>query len=306
MVIDMGKFMVAGFVQIETIVKVEALPLPYNKFVSVPGMVHTNVGGDGYSQSIALRWLGNDVDFMSMIGKNGHDQLARLNSSGVDLKMDYVLPILEAMPSAVILYNKGERQILEDVKDARNVTYDESIFEERIRDKDMVVISDANFCRPLLGLAKKYNKPIAVNVRRINEEKQRTKGDFLKAADIIYVSEGDIEGDPYECLWDCCEKYEPEIFILGLGRKGVLLYTREENNVIKYQRVKTNEIVNTVGEGDALFSAFLHYYVKTGNPKEAIKNALLFSSYKIGFVGTSNGFMTEEQIEQWKSLIWHQ
>ena len=36
----------------------------------------------------------------------------------------------------------------------------------------------------------------------------------------------------------------------------------------------------------------------------AIKNALLFASYKIGFVGTSNGFMTEEQIETWHALIW--
>ena len=82
------------------------------------------------------------------------------------------------------------------------------------------------------------------------------------------------------------------------------LGTREDNSVIEYRPVKTNEIVNTIGAGNALFSSFMHYYVKTKNAKEAIKNALLFASYKIGFVGTSNGFMTEEQIEQWKKLIW--
>ena len=32
----MGKFMVAGFVQMETIVKVEALPVPYKQFESIP------------------------------------------------------------------------------------------------------------------------------------------------------------------------------------------------------------------------------------------------------------------------------
>ena len=73
---------------------------------------------------------------------------------------------------------------------------------------------------------------------------------------------------------------------------------------MEYKPVKTNEIVNTIGAGNALFSAFLHYYVKTGDAHDAIKNALLFASYKIGFLGTSNGFMTEEQIEQWKRLIW--
>ena len=53
-----------------------------------------------------------------------------------------------------------------------------------------------------------------------------------------------------------------------------------------------------------MFSAFLHYYVKTGDAKEAIKNALMFASCKIGYVGTSRGFMTEEEIEHWKTLIW--
>jgi ribokinase len=31
--------------------------------------------------------------------------------------------------------------------------------------------------------------------------------------------------------------------------------------------------------------------------------ALLFTANKIGYMGTSNGFMTEEQLEQWESLI---
>ena len=40
------------------------------------------------------------------------------------------------------------------------------------------------------------------------------------------------------------------------------------------------------------------------NKFNAIKNALLFSSYKIGYMGTSNGFMTTEQLAQWRNLIW--
>ena len=91
---------------------------------------------------------------------------------------------------------------------------------------------------------------------------------------------------------------------MGIGDQGVILYNKDDNTLIEYKPVKTAEIVNTVGAGNALFSAFVHYYAKTKNAKEAIKNALLFASYKIGFVGTSNGFMTEEQIEQWKKLIW--
>ena len=44
--------------------------------------------------------------------------------------------------------------------------------------------------------------------------------------------------------------------------------------------------------------------MENGDSVNAIKNALLFASYKIGYMGTSNGFMTTDQLEQWRNLIW--
>lgn len=302
----MSKFMVAGFVQFETIVKVDKLPLPYKQFESIPETINTDIGGAGFNQAMALRWLGNEVDFMSMVARNlSKRQIdAYLKRNEVDLSTDYVLPMLDGMPTSVILYCNGEKQTFEDVKDIRHVEYDFELLESHIQDKEMVVMSNCNFCRPIIGLAQKFNKPIALNVRSMRADKIAPKEDFMKAADILYISDDDIECDPYDIVNDCRNKYDPKILIMGLGNKGVILYTKEDNSVLEYKPVKTNEIVNTVGAGNALFSAFIHYYAKTKNAKESIKNALLFASYKIGFVGTSNGFMTEQQIEQWKRLIW--
>ena len=284
----MSKFMVAGFVQMETIIKVEALPVPYKQFESIPDLVNSGIGGAGFNEAMALKWLGNEVDFMSMVARNmSRRQIeAYLKTFDVNLKTDYVLPMLDGMPTSVILYCKGKKQTFEDVKDIRHVEYDYDLLESRIQDKDMILMSNCNFCRPIIGLAKKYQKPIAVNVRSMRSEKIANKEDFLAAADILYISDDDLESDHYDCIKECREKYNPEIVIMGIGDKGVILYTKEDNSVIEYRPVKTNEIVNTIGAGNALFSSFMHYYVKTKNAKEAIKNALLFASYKIGFVGT--------------------
>lgn len=302
----MSKFMVAGFVQAETIVDVAELPLPYKEFESIPEIINTGIGGAGFNEAMALRWLGDEVDFMSMVSKHmSREQIkAHLEKNEVDLCMDYILPKLDGMPAAVVLYTKEKKQTYEDVKDIRTVEYDIDLFERQIQDKDMVLISNCNFCRPILQLAKKYNKPLALNVRSMRAEKIANKEDFLAAADILYISDDDIESDPYECINECKEKYNPEIIIMGIGNKGVILYTRDDNSVIEYKPVKTYDVVNTIGAGNAMFSSFLHYYVKTKDAKDAIKNALLFVSYKINFVGTSNGFMTEEQIAQWRKLIW--
>lgn len=298
--------MVAGFVQVETIVDVAELPLPYKEFESIPESINTGMGGAGFNESMALRWLGDEVDFMSMVSKHmSREQIkVHLEKNEIDLCMDYILPKLDGMPAAVVLYTKEKKQTYEDVKDIRTVEYDVDLFERQIQDKDMVLISNCNFCRPVLQLAKKYNKPLALNVRSMRAEKIANKADFLAAANILYISDDDLEGDPYACINECKEKYDPEIIIMGIGNKGVILYTKEDNSVIEYKPVKTYDVVNTVGAGNAMFSAFLHYYVKTKDAKDAIKNALLFVSYKINFVGTSNGFMTEEQIAQWRTLIW--
>jgi ribokinase len=303
---NMSKFMVAGLVQMETIVKVENLPLPYKQLESIPDIINTGMGGAGFNEAMALKWLGNDVDFLSMVARNMSRRQVEANMKINDVRMstEYILPTLDGMPTAVILYHKGKRQSFEDLKDIRTVEYDYDTFERCIQDKDMVLISSNNFCRPIIELAAKYKKPLAVNMRSMRDDKIVYKEDFLKGSDIIYISDDDLDEEPYEVVKRCSENYKAEVIIMGIGDKGTLLYTRKDNSFLEYKPVKTNEIVNTVGAGNALFSSFLHYYVKTGNPREAIKNALLFASYKIGFVGTSNGFLTEEQIEQWKRLIW--
>lgn len=303
----MSKIMVAGIIQVETIVKVDALPLSDKLFTKISSEINSSIGGAGFNEAVALRWLGDDVDFMSMIGKGNYkDRLSHdFKEIGVELDTQYILPKLEAMPTTVILYDKGKIQTFEDLKDVRTVVYDVDIFENQIKDKDMVLISNCNFCRPILDIAKRNNKPLAVNIRSMRADKLAPKEDFLKAANILYLSDDDIDKDPYEYINECKEKYGTDIIIVGIGEKGVILYTKEDNSVLEYKPVKTNEIVNTVGAGNAMFSAFIHYYVKTKDAKLAIKNALLFASYKIGFVGTSCGFMTEAQIEQWGNLIWN-
>ena len=100
------------------------------------------------------------------------------------------------------------------------------------------------------------------------------------------------------------DTYGSEIIILGQGSEGLILFDKTKDIRAHYKTVKTNEVVNTIGAGNALFACFLHYYMETGDSVNAIKNALLFASYKIGYMGTSNGFMTTDQLEQWRNLIW--
>ena len=61
----MSRFVVAGIIQIETIVKVEKIPVVFSPVTSAPDTIFTSAGGDAFNESLAFRWLGDDVDLLS-------------------------------------------------------------------------------------------------------------------------------------------------------------------------------------------------------------------------------------------------
>lgn len=301
----MAKFVVAGIVQIETIVKVERIPIEYTPLVSQPNTIFTNIGGDAYNESLALTALGNHVEFLSMIGKNDKNQLACIAENEYCLDTTHVKLMLEETPTAVVLYdNERRQQIYEDVKDIHDAVYDIELFKKCIVDADAVVLANANFCRPLAKAAVEAGKTLAINFRGFTEQKERHNKDLLSLADIVYVGDDNIVDSSYDFVKRLANTYGSKVVILGQGAKGVIIYSRKDDLIAHYNTVKTNEIVNTVGAGNSLFSCFLHFYISTGDAVYAIKNALLFASYNIGFMGTSNGFLTEERLKHWYNLIW--
>lgn len=301
----MSKFLVAGVTQIETIVRVDKIPVSYAPLSNVQNSIYTAMGGDAYNESLALKWLGDDVTFMSIVGRNQDLGLINPPDRKITLSTDYIIPQMQETPTEVVLYDKERKQqIFEDIKDLRENVYDMNVVTPIAGACDMMVLANANFCRPFAKTAAELGKPIAVNIRSYNPEKEKYNTDFLEPAKVLYFSDDTLSEDPYDFIDRMASTYGTEIIILGQGSEGLILFDKTKDIKAHYKTVKTNEVVNTIGAGNALFACFLHFYMETGDSVNAIKNALLFASYKIGYMGTSNGFMTVDQLEQWRNLIW--
>ncbi|MCR5451354.1 MAG: carbohydrate kinase family protein [Lachnospiraceae bacterium] len=300
----MSKFVVCGITQLETIVKVPKIPVEYAKFTASKDYIYTAAGGDAFNISLALTSLGDEVDFMSVVGKGQNLGIFNPPDRTITLSTDHILPILKETPMEVMFFD-GERreQKFEDLKDIRDAQYDISLVEKAIPESDMVFLSNVNYCRPFIKIALDNNKPLAVRIHSFHREKEKYNEDYLKAASILYFSDSNIEDDPYDFVNEMAEKYDPMIILIGQGAGGVLLYDKEKDIKIHYDPVKAGTVLNAAGAGNALFACFLHYYQKNGDSKEAIHKALMFTANKIGYIGTSNGFMTEDQLEQWERLI---
>lgn len=301
----MNKVVIAGMVNLESSVRVPSLPVSFTPILYSSYDINSGVSGGAYNVGKAMSILGDDVRLVSIVGSGKSSWLVKEQLKEDEINDEYISYRLKETPQSVILYDhSGTRQIFCDLKELQEVEYDKKTFLKAIDDVEMVIFQNSNFCRPFLELSRAAGKTIAANVHALNYLHDKYNTDFMKYADILFLSDDLLQTDPYAFIMEIKEQFRNEIIVLGCGEKGALLYVKKDNFIGQFPAVKTREIVNILGAGDALYSAFLHFYQKTGNPYYSIKNAILFSSYKIGTAGSANGFMTEAQLEQYYPIIW--
>jgi Sugar kinases, ribokinase family len=301
----MSKILVAGMINSESTVKVPVIPVEYMPISYSFFNIDMGISGSGYNVGKALNVLGDEVTLLSAVGKDDTANVIIKTLDEDNIKSDYVLSELKETPKSVVFYEEsGKRQIFCDLKDLQDYKYDPKLFSKALKKSDIVVLANSNFCRPLLSLAKDAGKTVSSTVHAVSDAYDEYNADFMKYSDILFVSDDNLTDDPYQLLKTIASVYDNQIIILGRGAKGAMLYVKADNFIGKYPAVRTREIVNTVGAGDALYSAFLHFYSKTLNPYYSLKCALLFCSYKIGTAGSANGFLSEDQLVQYYSIIW--
>lgn len=295
----MGKVLVAGLVNVETSVNVKQFPVQYVPIDYPFFGVSTNVSGVGYNVAKALMTLGDNVDFLSIIG---NDSLGRIIRDKLKLDMIYDRFVTNAMKqsaNSVVLYDdSGKRRIFCDLKDLQEMKYPREYFDYAVRECTQMVICNVNFCRDLLPLAEKFRKekPISTDVHAISDVNDEYNKAFMEVSDVVFLSHEKLPCKPEEFVKKITDTYGTKIVVCGLGADGALLSVKDDNFMERFPAVNVRPVVNTVGAGDALFSCFNHFYGRTKDPYISLKKAIIFAGFKIGESGASNGFMDERDL----------
>lgn len=293
----MKKILVSGLINTETTVKVKKFPIEYFPIDYPFFGVNTRVSGVAYNLAKALKSLGDDVNFITMTGTDFSAEYVKSKIEEIGISTEHIKCTLKETPNSVVLYdNEGKRQIYCDLKDVQDTDY--SFEKEIYEDCDVVIACNTNFNRELLKKAHQDNKIIATDVHVLSDIMDEYNRDFMKYANILFLSDENIKNDYREFLLKIEEEYKNDIIVLGMGKKGALMYVKQEDNFYELPAVNVREVVNTVGAGDSLFSSFIHYYAKGLSPIECLKRAEIFAAYKIGFDGASVGFADEETVEK--------
>lgn len=295
----MKQLLVSGLINLETTLRVDNFPLTYEP-VRYPFFgINSTVSGVGYNIAKALTMLGDDVAFLSLIGEDAAGAMAR--EALVRYKIDgrYVLPAMPATAQSVILYDQaGQRQIHTDLKDIQDRTYPQALFDEALAGSDLAVLCNINYNRPFLAVAQQAGVPIATDVHALADLEDPYNLDFMAAAHILFLSHERLPAAPETFARQLQERYGTAVIVIGLGADGALLALREQNLMLRLPAVRTRPVVSTIGAGDALFSAFVHGCQRGAAPLQALHEAIIFASYKIGEAGAADGFLTAGQLHE--------
>lgn len=291
------KILVSGLLNTETDVSVRQFPIQYYPIDYNFFGIDTFVGGVAFNIAKALTVLGDKVCLASLIGRDISANLIKNALQELSIDTKYVKANLKRTPNSAVLYdNEGKRQIYCDLKDIQETEY--NFDRSMINDVDLVVACNINFNRSLLRIAKEEGKLIATDVHVLYDVNDEFNSEFMKYADILFLSDENIGENYKEFIFQLAKTYKNKIIVMGRGAEGTVIYTRESDSVKAFPAFKTKNVVNTVGAGDSLFSAFLHYYANGYEVYEALRRAQIFASHKITCNGASNGFLTEKEIDK--------
>jgi acarbose 7IV-phosphotransferase len=291
--------LVSGLINIETTLRVDSFPLHYQAVRYPFHGIETTVSGVGYNVARALATLGHEVRLLSLVGDDAAGRLIMAELAGAGLDVAYVRDALRATAQSVILYDSsGQRAIFTDLKDIQEQYYPPELFAAALDGADLAVLCNINFSRPFLQPARAAGVPVATDVHTISDLDDAYNREFMAAADILFMSDEHLPCAPEEWARQLQQRYQTPIIVIGRGGAGALLAMRHEGVLFSVPAVHTRPIVNTIGAGDALFSAFLHSYLQTGDPVSALRRATVFASYKIGSKGGASGFLTAAALEE--------
>jgi ribokinase len=295
----MSRIFVAGLTNIETTLQVDGFPIDYTPATYAFFGVNSSVSAVGYNVALALTALGSQVRLATIVGRDilGAMVLQTLDAAGIDCA--YVQRQMEQTAQSVIMFDPaGRRRISTDLKDIQQQVYPPAQALAGLDGCDLAVLCNINFARPLLAEARARGIPIATDLHVLTSLDDAYSQDWLRSAAIIFQSGEQLPCSPEDWAAQIMARFSPQIVVIGLGDAGSLLALRDREQMRRVPAVYTRPVVNTVGAGDALFAAFVHFYSLLGDAEAALKRATVFASYKIGSTGGAEGYLGRADFEQ--------
>lgn len=290
-----SRLMVVGVTSLYMSVGVPEFPLRYTPTMT-PLWMRAGVSGSAGHMAKIMRALGDEVSLCTLATHDPVGQAIRADLASHGLLGRGVVDGGDCSLGIVLVAPDGSRMGLPYLAGVGAVEFPVELFHHEAQSADLAVLTNAKFVRPLIPLADRLGIPIAMDAHLISRVDDDYNRPWLEVADIVFCSHERLSCEPAEWVAQVFGRYPGcEIVGIGMGSEGCLLGLRD-GTLVQVAGVAPRGVVSTAGAGDALFAAFLHSWVATGNPVRALESAVLYAGWKVGDSFPASSLLSEAEL----------
>jgi sugar/nucleoside kinase (ribokinase family) len=215
---------VAGLVNLETTVPVEAFPLPHRAVLFTTGVASTP-SAVGWNVALALHTLGTEVVLLALLGDDPAGRVIREEAAAAGITTEFRLS--RDTPQSLVLYDPpGRRRAETDLKGLQEAVFPADRFAATLASCELAVLCNVNWTRPLLPRARAAGVPIATDLHEACSLDNAYDADYLTQADLLFLSGEQLPVAPQAFAENIRRRVAPDIMGIGLGARGALLTPR--------------------------------------------------------------------------------
>lgn len=290
----MAHIVTVGVTRLSMIMPVEQFPVDFSAYQQTPWMRCAVVGG-AYNVASAVSHLGDTPRLCTTVGSDDAGQVIRGTLKRAGLEGRGVVTVPESAKTVILVEPDG--QVARSGWTGGPTNYPMERFIEQASGADLVVIASNPFGKPFLKVAKDLLRlPIATDLHACRDCDGLSRQPWLECADVIFRSHEGLTCSPQEWVADVFRRYPGCcIAVVGRGGQGCVMGLRD-GRFVEISAVTPRPVCSTDGAGDALLAAFLHGWLASGEPVEALESAVVFAGWKVGASSAADGFLNESEL----------
>jgi ribokinase len=268
--------LVAGNVNVQTTVRVEAFPVAYEKVRYAPDGITDRVGGVGWNVAAGLARLGAAVRFATLLGNDAAAAVVRAELAALpNIAADGAAGVLSATPRSVILEDAtGRGAIVTDLKDALATPYPGHMLDRAFAGVRHAHVTNIEWALPFATEARRRGLPVSTDVQAIRDlEHDAYNRRFAALADYVLFSGEHLDGSPEDALAAVLRLSPSRAAVCTLGAGGAMLALRGETGMHSLPTVAIASAAATTGAGDAFAAGFVAAVVEGLDPLTAANRA---------------------------------
>jgi len=292
---DPTDVLVVGGAGVDTIVRVEALPVPFADSHGVPP-IHTVVGHTGSGVALGCHRLGLRTCFVDVIGDDHEGRMLLDRFAEEGLRFESVVHPSGTRRAVNLVDAGGRRMSLYDPRHPYDLVPDAALWRGPLAQARHVHASIMPWTVHALEDARAAGVTTSTDLHDWDGHNPHHRP-FAYAADLVFVSGSRLDGIEDAVVADVLDAGRARIVVVMDGARGSRVTVRDGGSfAVPAIDIEGRPAVDSNGAGDAYVSAFLHAWLGGGDARAAARAGAVAGAWACGTAGTHSSLIEADEL----------